>query len=296
MSRSALLLCLAGIAACDNGPTNPNTRTLTVALVGGGAGTVTSSPNKVGCSRDAGSATLVGTCSGTVVTGTTVTLTAHPAAGSVFVGWQGSSSCSTGSPTLDVNKVCIGTFARSTDRLVRFSSISAGFNSDTASCGFSDLTKDDVSFYRGHGCDTRSGRGFNIAILDPLTGAVASPVRSYDTWGDIGWYFTYPAITDSLTTVLKGIPAGKVVMISVGDDAGITYDAAPQLCAPRSDKDTHDLIETLQAYGSELIRQYCFRGSWSMIALSTGAGTGQVISEGVSTNSSATASTILPMP
>jgi subtilisin family serine protease len=57
--------------------------TLNVTLQGGGTGTVTSSPAGISCGAD---------CSQVYATGTTVTLTATPAAGSLFHGWGGACS------------------------------------------------------------------------------------------------------------------------------------------------------------------------------------------------------------
>ena len=64
-----------------------NLPTLAVYMAGTGTGTITSSPGTIDC----GSAAAGATCSGTFTLGTVVTLTATPAAGSVFGGW--SSKC-----------------------------------------------------------------------------------------------------------------------------------------------------------------------------------------------------------
>src|SRR5262249_29955761 len=54
--------------------------TLPVVAAGAGGGTVTSSPAGITCP---------GTCSSSFASGTMVTLTAQPAAGSAFTGWSG---------------------------------------------------------------------------------------------------------------------------------------------------------------------------------------------------------------
>jgi len=66
----------------------PNPFFLTVAKVGSGSGTVTSSPAAIVCGAG---------CSGSYTLGTTVTLTAVPAAGSTFAGWSG--PCTPAGPT-----------------------------------------------------------------------------------------------------------------------------------------------------------------------------------------------------
>ena len=73
--------------------TAPTQGTIAVArsLTGGAAGTITSSPAGISCGA---------TCAATFTTGTVVTLTATPAGGSVFTGWQG--ACTGTSPTCSV--------------------------------------------------------------------------------------------------------------------------------------------------------------------------------------------------
>lgn len=67
-------------------------RTLSVGLLGGGGGSVTSTPAGIACP---------GTCDGTWINGTEVALSASPAIGSVFAGWSGACS-GTGSCVLDL--------------------------------------------------------------------------------------------------------------------------------------------------------------------------------------------------
>ena len=79
------------------------TATLAVSKAGAGSGTVTSSPAGISCGT---------TCSATFAGGTTVTLTATPAAGSSFAGWSGGGCSGTGtcSVTLTANTTVTATF------------------------------------------------------------------------------------------------------------------------------------------------------------------------------------------
>ncbi len=75
--------------------------TLAVAKAGTGSGTVTSSPAGINCGLD---------CSESYTSGTVVTLTAIPDAGSTFSGWSGDADCPDGSVTMNANETCNATF------------------------------------------------------------------------------------------------------------------------------------------------------------------------------------------
>jgi hypothetical protein len=85
----------------------PQTFTLGINLVksitaaGAGNGSVTSSPAGINCGTD---------CSEAYASGTSVKLTATPAAGSTFTGWTGDPDCSDGYVTMNVSKTCTATF------------------------------------------------------------------------------------------------------------------------------------------------------------------------------------------
>jgi len=87
------LFTLPARARYDGGNPNPVTQTLTVVRSGNGSGGVTSSPAGIDCGA---------ACSASYTTGTVVTLTAAPAAGSTFSGWSGACS-GTGSCLVSMN-------------------------------------------------------------------------------------------------------------------------------------------------------------------------------------------------
>ena len=80
---------------------------LSVSKAGAGTGTVTSAPSGIDCGS---------TCSASYNSGTLVTLTATPAAGSTFSAWSGS-GCSNGAVTINASIDCTATFQASPDQL-----------------------------------------------------------------------------------------------------------------------------------------------------------------------------------
>ena len=75
--------------------------TLSVTKLGGGSGTVTSSPAGINCGND---------CEQDYNDGTTVVLTAVPSSGSTFAGWSGEQDCSDGTVSVNQDRTCSATF------------------------------------------------------------------------------------------------------------------------------------------------------------------------------------------
>lgn len=95
------------IGAYEFGPTfRRSLRALTITGAGSGHGTV--STDGLDCAIAAG--TAAGRCSAEFARGAVVTATATPAAGSIFVGWEGDPECEDGSVLMDGDKHCTATF------------------------------------------------------------------------------------------------------------------------------------------------------------------------------------------
>jgi hypothetical protein len=91
-STGSLISATSVLTAANGG--SVNLPTLAVYMAGTGTGTITSSPGTIAC----GSAAAGATCSGTYSLNTFVTLTATPAAGSVFGGWSSNCTAVPGNP------------------------------------------------------------------------------------------------------------------------------------------------------------------------------------------------------
>lgn len=140
--------------------------------------------------------------------------------------------------------------------VVAFEAISAGALVGGNNAGVA-FKRDGVTFFTASGGGP--GRGFNIAVVNRTTGDLIGPVMTFDTWLD-------PLRTNmvALASFLDGIAPGNLALIAVSDDAGLDeWDS----CRIYSDPTTQAAVSALERLGSTLIRQYCYRGSWSMIAV-----------------------------
>jgi hypothetical protein len=139
-------------------------------------------------------------------------------------------------------------------------------------------------FQRGGGGG--GGRGFNVAIVDAGSGDILDAGRNFDTWGGGD-----PA-KQALMNFLNTVPAGRLIMLAVADEAGITL-ATTNQCTPRTDATTVALVQLLQSLGSTRIDEYCWRGSWAMVTIK---GTGVALAEDYARTEEARAEPALPVP
>ncbi len=126
------------------------------------------------------------------------------------------------------------------------------------------VLRDDQLLFWGNGGEETDGRGMIVAAIDPETAAPIGPAENFDTWQT---RFTGGTETARLNAFLEAIEPGMLVLLVVGDDAGVTDNGTAEvLCDLLQDADTQRLFELLADLGSRRIREYCYRASWAMAA------------------------------
>ena len=127
---------------------------------------------------------------------------------------------------------------------------------------FAEFLKDNATFYRKSG-GGGGGRGFNVAVIDPCTRDLLQPVRNFDTWGSRDSGVDRKALID----FLNSLPNGVIILIAVGDEAGLNNFPEIDGCSHLERPWMTECFQTLEALGSQQIRNYCYRGSWAMISI-----------------------------
>lgn len=136
------------------------------------------------------------------------------------------------------------------------------------------------------------GRGFNVLVLDPITGAQLQAPQNFDTWGTRQECAQNnpSAAMYALVNYLNAAPAGSLILLSVADEAGLNSNES---CNPYSTSSCFTAgLSALEALGSTRIRSYCYWNSWAMIAIK-GQG---AVAEGLSNNNLVSLQTTLPDP
>lgn len=151
-----------------------------------------------------------------------------------------------------------------------FHLISVGANAQTDGLGEVNglgaalILHDDRLLFWGNGGEQTDGRGIVVAVIDPESGRPVGAAQSFDTWETRR---TGAAETARLVAFLEDIERGMLVLLVVGDDAGVTDNGMPDvLCNLLEDDDTQRLMQLLEELGSQRIREYCYRASWAMAA------------------------------
>jgi hypothetical protein len=138
--------------------------------------------------------------------------------------------------------------------------------------------RDGVTLYARRG-GAGGGRGFNAVALDATSGIVIDGPRNFETWGTQRVGTAMNAFVD----FLERQPNGAIVMIAIGDEGGLNV---AQSCSPNGYPWTQRAYAALEALGARLIRNYCWRHSYSLIAVKgEGAKDEQLAGQGVQVTS-----------
>jgi exo-beta-1,3-glucanase (GH17 family) len=135
----------------------------------------------------------------------------------------------------------------------QFSATSQGYSA-TGSEGFGAFARNGIQFLIRFG-GAGGGRGINITVVHERTGDVLD-FRNFDLWAD-----GEPA-ADAMIDFLTAVPAGRIVLFAVGDEAGLMRADA---CEPKAGW-VESVYSVLELFGSEHIREVCFRQAWAMIS------------------------------
>jgi len=155
--------------------------------------------------------------------------------------------------------------------------------------GVARFFKNGVLFYEKTG-GGGGGRGFNVAAIDPLTGDLLQPVQNFDTWGTRS---TGTAM-NAMIAFLNILPNGTLILIAVADEAGLNQDNS---CTFISAPWVEGGLQTLEALGSQQIRDYCFRYSFAMAAFKgEGMARDEQLANGVEASVQATLTITPPCP
>jgi hypothetical protein len=147
--------------------------------------------------------------------------------------------------------------------------------------------ENDAQMHVGTGASLNGGRGFNIAAINPSTGKLRDPIRTFDTWN------TRNTGTDLMAMVayLDSVPNGTILLISAGDELGLN-EFPPSDCAFLPFPFVGTALQKLQALGSTRIQDYCYRDQWAMIAIK---GQGTALAESLSRDGDAASSATLTL-
>jgi len=180
-------------------PARPIVQTfgLSVTKAGTGNGTVLSSPAGINCGS---------TCSGTFSSGTSVTLTATPAAGSIFAGWTGNADCSDGSVTLNASKSCTATFNLQPPQTFGLSVVKAGTGTGT-------VTSSPAGINCGSTCSGTFSSGTSVTLT--ATPAAGSTFAGWTGNADCSDGYVKMNAAIPCTATFQMVPASLATRIGV---------------------------------------------------------------------------------
>jgi Right handed beta helix region/Divergent InlB B-repeat domain len=193
-------------------PAAPTTVSLTVTRTGNGA--VGSSPAGISCGS---------TCSATFTSGTSVTLTATPAAGAVFTGWSGGGCSSTGA--------CVLTLTAATTVSAAFAPAPVTLTVVRAGLGNGSVTSAPAGIACGTRCSASFPSGSTIALTaTPTAGAVFAGWSGGGCSGT-GICTVTPTSATTVTATFASATVGLTVTVAGGGTGTVTSAPAGLTCS-----------------------------------------------------------------
>jgi hypothetical protein len=132
------------------------------------------------------------------------------------------------------------------------------------------------------------GRGFNIAVIDPATGALQQAVQHFDSYATRN---TGDALC-AIDTFIDSVPNGMLLLMGVADEGGLNQ-FPPSGCQFLNNSCMTPFLQHLSALGSQQIASYCYWDSWAFAAVK---GEGVARAEGRGNGVEAAARTTLALP
>jgi len=106
-----------------------------------------------------------------------------------------------------------------------------------------------------------SGRGFNVAVIDPSTEALQQSVQHFDTWSSANLGTNEFCDMD---TFLGNVADEMLLLVGVADDTGLNY---YNQCVFQNTNCAPSVRSRLAALGSQQIENYCYRDSLAIAAV-----------------------------
>src|SRR2546428_8167829 len=180
--------------------TTPQDLALVVVRAGSGSGTVTSTPAGITCGTD---------CSEPYASGTAVTLTATPAAGSVFTGWSGGGCTGTGA--------CSVTLAAATTVTATFTPIFT-LTVNKAGTGSGTVTSTAAGITCGASCSASYASGTAVTLT--ATPAAGSVFTGWSGGGCTGTGSCSVTVTAATTVTATFTPTFTLTVTNAGTGSG----------------------------------------------------------------------------
>jgi interleukin-like EMT inducer protein len=114
------------------------------------------------------------------------------------------------------------------------------------------IERDGLTLYYAEGGGP--GRGWTVVAVNLATGELVIPIKTYDTWNN---YETHP----QLTAAIRALPPGTLLLLAVGDEAGLTFFDG---CEPLTDPRVREFVDLLESLGAMKVDQYCYRASYAL--------------------------------